>query len=184
MQKCLLLQITFAILSGCSAGTNKETETEIANKIRDLIPKAASCSISQLENITSESKLKDFDNHTLTLLFMFLEPTKGDRKESDLQIITDSPRPKDLAEAISKSKEKGYGTVIQPDYIKEFSCKIKGDKAGGAISFEAEKLYKGKVEYSATRKDNQWKITEFRLPKMKLKVTLNEQNQWKKHSIE
>ena len=49
-----------------------------------------------------------------------------------------------------------------------------------AKHLEAEKVYEGKVEYTARKKDGKWRIEEVRLPDVKVTTTLGADGKWVK----
>jgi hypothetical protein len=73
-------------------------------------------------------------------------------------------KPSDLGRAMWISKDKGYASIIQPEYVTDVTMKVDGDSATGTIAFAVPKLYTGRVEFVARRSEGKWQIDEFHLP--------------------
>lgn len=177
-----------------------EKQSEIANKIRALIPEAASSPLKEVEVLSISSPLDEggldpqIDNYSLTMILMFYMPpelsadeTTLETRQRDIRLLNDDanvPNIPELIASLSKSKSKGYVTLIQPEYITDLTCQVKGDAATGVVSFEAKDLYQGRVEYTARRSGKAWRVTEFRLPGHKIRLSRSADGKWKKSSIE
>ena len=119
---------------------------------------------------------------------MTYAPGKGEpTPTTSFKFLTD-PKPIDpakLAGAIMGPKDKDgkfrkTATVIQPEYITDCTCKVDGATATGTVTFKADKVYEGKVEYTARKKDGKWRIEEFRLPDGEFATTLSADGKWVK----
>ena len=75
-------------------------------------------------------------------------------------------------------KHRAYVSLIHPEYITDCTCKVDGDTATGVVSFKADKVYEGKAEYTARKKDGQWRIEEFRMPERKFTTVLGADGKW------
>ena len=104
-------------------------------------------------------------------------------RQALIDFIKDKAIPIKLVTAISKSQDKGYGTLLQPEFITECNCRLSGDKATGSVKFHAKGLYHGKAEFTARQRDGSWRIEEFRLPAYGLQVNLGDDGKWKKSDL-
>jgi hypothetical protein len=111
----------------------------------------------------------------LTLTERCLTRLYDARDSADFRYLWKEPdRPK-LLEALNKSHARGYVTVVQPEFITDFTCEMKGKVAKGVVKFKAPELYEGAVEYEA-RKSNAgvWLFVEFHFPQHKLTLKRDE----------
>jgi len=194
---CLIL------FTGCGKkssqqGKNPEpdpaAEQAACEEIRKLIPAAAGNPYEELEVVFSSATAPspdDTDNQTLTWWLMFgMKPEQNEdpavtkAKRADFDIFsTSTPDPTALARALSKGKDQGLGTVIHSSYITDFTCKIEGGAAAGIVSFKADNVYRGRVEYTANKTNDKWQVVEFRLPGHKVKFTRGQDGKWKKANL-
>ena len=69
-------------------------------------------------------------------------------------------------------------TFLHADRLTDVRAEVNGDKAVGTVSFKAPDLYEGRVEYTATRADNKWKIIEWRMPGYKIHLVRDSSDRW------
>ena len=112
-----------------------------------------------------------------------LDDIDAEIRQALIDFIKDKAIPIKLVTAISKSQDKGYGTLLQPEFITECNCRLSGDKATGSVKFHAKGLYHGKAEFTARQRDGSWRIEEFRLPAYGLQVNLGDDGKWKKSDL-
>lgn len=162
-------------------GAIADGEKPSAKYLRGLIPEAASISYAEFRKLTNDPNPNAVDNQSFSMVFLTLPDAKDDAEEEELEILAESLRPSDLASVMSRSRSKGYATLIQPEFIDE--CKIdltRGDEETvyGHVEFWAPKLYKGNVEFRARKLEGEWKIDQFLLPIRKIRVELNDEGVW------
>lgn len=187
MCRTALTLILGSVLSGCSSsgpkgGQAQESDAQVAERIKALIPEASSVSIAEWQRITDSAghigKLEDMPNQSLSLVISMISVPKC--KETlwvDGEGGTANPRV--LADAMEKSKEKGYATLLQPEFITECKCSVANDKAEGTVTFRVKGLFGGKVDFTARQKDGAWSIEEFRLPGCELRTQRGANGRWK-----
>jgi RNA polymerase sigma factor (sigma-70 family) len=178
-------------------------DDRVAEIIKDLVPAAAGMSKDDMKRLSTPGEAPSFDkfdNQTLTLLVLDLNPadSKDPDKRRDFRFLEENPNPAKLADSISRSQAKGFGSIIQPEFITEVTCRVKGDVAKGAVTFrglyfrvrdirdllsKGEPIYEGCVEYTAHRIDGKWRVDEFRLPNYKIKVVRNAEGKWKREAM-
>jgi RNA polymerase sigma factor (sigma-70 family) len=178
-------------------------DDKVGATIRELIPQASGSSVADWKRLATPGEaptLDKFDNQSLTMVLLALDPPEAnnDAARRDFRYMQESPAPHKLAETAARSQAKGYGTFIQPDFITGLTCRVKGDVAKGAVSFrglyfrvrdlrdllsKGEPMYEGRVEYTARRVDDGWRIEEFRLPNYKVKVVRKADGNWKKEKL-
>lgn len=159
-------------------------EGEVEKAIRKAAPVASAIDYKDWTKLGTQAtapKPSDLENQPLALLFLcipvFEKMTEAQTAELDFGPTT--PRPSDLANAFKPGFFAIHVTPLQPSYIKGVSAKLEGETATGEISFAAEKVYSGKVSYTAKKTDGKWAIVEFRFPARGLKTTLGEDGKWK-----
>lgn len=160
-------------------------------QIRSLIPEAASISNADFDALAkTESPRPDaIASQSLSLVLFALDPVSAAKAQpsvvADFQYLSGGfPNPADLAEVMSRSKQKGYATMLQPPFIEKFDCQPRGPTAVGTVSFKAPGLYQGKVEFTASFAAASWRIDEFRLPNYRLRVSRDAGGRWKKYSLD
>lgn len=192
--RMLFLLILVGATIGCSSSTTTnpaKDDPEAAKEIRALIPEAAGGPFKEFEVMAQGSGPPSFDewpNQSISVFTLSWQPPKEKADaatraacEAEFNYIGDGPpNPAGLANAMSRSKSKGYASIIQPEFITDLTCKVDGDTAIGTCSFKAEKLYQGKVDYTARKGDKGWRIVEFRMPASGIRVIRQEDGLWKK----
>lgn len=169
------------------APAEAKADAEAAEAIKALIPEASSNSTADWQNLFQpgvQPNLGALKSHSLSVVLLTIEPTNDDKLRKEFHYIPETPNPADLAKAIARSRRKGYGTLLQPDYITDVTCRVKDDAATGTVSFRNDKLYEGTIEYTARRlKEGGWRVEEFRMPAYKIRVTLQADGTWKPMDI-
>ena len=154
-----------------------------ADQIRWLIPQASAMATAEFDRIARATIVREcpnpeFPNPSLTCVLI-------SRKWGDpglpkhLRWTGEVVKPSDLAKENHRAipflsgrniSFPPYATLLHADRITEFTCDVKGDTATGAVSFRVPELYEGNVDYVALRKEGRWRIEEFLLPGLSLKV--------------
>ena len=187
---CLLLACAMLATDATAQTTNKKKPTD-AEEIRKLVPFAAGMKLGDMDKLataTTSPKPSDLKSKTLTLMLLTVKVNEDDEKaraEFRFQGVN-SPKPSELAEEINRSV-RGAGrfrfalgpvTMIHADRITDFTCKVDGDSAKGTVSFKVPKLYQGKVNYVARRKNEKWRLEEFTMPAYKIHLVLGDKGMW------
>lgn len=74
----------------------------------------------------------------------------------------------------------GPVTFLHADRITDCSCEVNGDTATGTVSFEVPELYRGNVDYVATRVGEVWEIQEFIMSAYHIHLVRNADGKWEK----
>ncbi len=160
-----------------------------AEKAKPLIAEAAGMPADEFQKLGSAddpSKFRSAKGDSLTWLALSYAPgPDGPKNPTSFQFLGDAINPAKVANAISGPKDKDgkyrkYASLIHPEYITDCTCKVDGNTATGTVTFRAEKVYEGKVEYTAKKKDGQWRVEEFRLPDFKITIALGADGKWTK----
>ncbi|MBM3981379.1 MAG: hypothetical protein FJ304_14045 [Planctomycetes bacterium] len=159
-------------------------------KARALIPDAAGVDAKTFEMLATDQaptpdKLVEPRGQTLTWWVMAHEPRDIPKNPTSFKFTAEQINPSALANAISGPKDKDgkyrpVSTLIHPEYITDCTCKVEGEAAMGTVSFKVDKLYEGKIDYTARKKDGKWRIEEFRLPDYKVTLALGADGKWVK----
>jgi len=158
-------------------------------KAKRLISDAAGMPAEELRTLAQaqdQAKFQPKNGDTLTWVVLNYAPGADTPKNpTSFKFLEETINPAKLASAISGPKDmlgkfRSTATVIQPEYITDCTCKIDGDTATGTVSFKAEKLYEGKIDYTAKKKGGTWRIEEFQLPDLKLTIALGADGKWSK----
>jgi len=184
-RKTMLFAATSLLLGGVSALAAPEDDKaqaakKVAESLKALMPQAASSTVDEWKAIGTmdQPSLENIENQSLSVVMLTIDP----KKNGPIEFETNDPLK--LVTAISKSQDKGYGTMLQPEFITECVCSnVSESKAVGTVKFEAKGLYRGKVEFTARKRDGAWRIEEFRLPGYAMQVRLGSDGKWKKSDL-
>lgn len=179
------LSCSFLILPTLLFGEEPATK-DAKEKIRELLPAAAGVSWTawKATGIPDKApKAEQFKNQPLTVLLMSLRFTRESladaNQQREFRFFSGLPRVDSYFDAVSKSEQDGYASVIQSEYITDFACNSTEDTALGFVTFQAKKIYAGRVAYQARKLKGQWMITEFSLPAWGKKTSLGADGNWK-----
>jgi hypothetical protein len=185
MARLVVIAACLGPLLGCAKEPARpggaESSDTASRAIKALIPEASSIANADLQRLQEGwAGVEQMENQSLTLVLMSPTEPMADAGAArrDFEVLSDD-RDK-VRGAPHKSQAKGYGTLIQPEFITDFECRVKGDTATGVVAFQAETLYRGQVEYRARRTAQGWQVDEFRLPGARLKVTRGADGKWQK----
>jgi RNA polymerase sigma factor (sigma-70 family) len=171
-----------------SEPAEEKVDKDAATAIRALIPQASSSSNADCQKLAAVGAPDPatLENQSLSLVLVTTdsEKVKEEAATKNFRLLMEPVRPDLLAKALSRSEAKGYCTLLQPEFITDVSCRVKGNEATGVVSFHADKLYEGRVEYTARRrKDGSWTIEEFRMDGYRLGVRLQANGNWQRFQI-
>jgi hypothetical protein len=147
---------------------------------RELFARAAGVDWKTLEEIGKAStppRLDQLADVPLTMLVLTHEHLD---KAKDFKILADPLEVTTLVARIAKSKHRGFGSVIQPEFITRYAFVVEGAAARGTISFKATGAYEGTVDFTGKYVDGTWEIDEFRLPNDKIGVRRGGDGKWRK----
>ena len=156
-------------------------------KAKALIPEAAGMPADELRELSGTAdpaKFRSAKGHSLTWwLLTYVPGPDAPKNPTSFKFLGDALNPAKTASALAGPKDKdgkhrAYASLIHPEYITDVTCKADGDTATGTVTFKAEKVYEGKVEYTARKKDGKWRIEEFRLPDYKVTLALGADGKW------
>ena len=192
MWNLLLLPATISVgLFNASADDSKE--------IRELIPSESAMMRADFEKLGTSNvpKASDVADKSLTLMllaFMRVEEGQTPKQQEQFRyLLTDGrpPTPSDLAREVCRERRTGKRrivlapvTSIHGDRITNCTCNIEKDVATGTVSFQAPRLYQGKVDYVARRVKGKWLIVEFIMPAYKIHILRGKEGMWKEKSAE
>jgi hypothetical protein len=152
-----------------------------------LVSEAASIPNNEWAEMASGSAAlspSSSNNLSLSLIFFGLfsqsldeidgHPTAAD----DFHYAEPRAKPYQIAQAIWISKEKGYASFIQPEYITDCSVQQEANTAHGTVTFSASGLYSGRVNYVARRAKDTWMVDEFHLPNLGVSLQRDDEGKW------
>ncbi len=168
------------------AGTNSDsvsgTDQLNADMAKLLVSAAAGMPNESLAKAMRLGKIK---NQSLSCVLLMVNPIRDAKTNpdsvKDFEIIGGRlPKPTEIADAIWTSKWRGYASFIQPEYITDCQVKTDGKMATGTIAFEAKKLYRGKVQFTARMVDEHWRIEKLEMPNYGILVAIDKKGVWQK----
>lgn len=182
----LLLLTMLALVGGLQNVSSKDHLSEAEAKT--LIAKASSLSLEEAKKLMTTNPPGKVKNQSLSVVLLHVDPIRAAEENpkaaKEFRYLTEGyPRPADLAEAMEKSRWKGYVTLVQQGYITDCNVKAKDGVAEGTFSFQADGLYAGSAEFTAKYQDDEWKIVEFRLPNYGIKTVFSEDGLWQQSPI-
>ncbi|MBV9123145.1 MAG: TIGR03067 domain-containing protein [Planctomycetes bacterium] len=154
-----------------------------------LLPEASSISNADFRKLSAASGAPPdtIKSQSLSLVLLSSVPEgveKNPQAKKDFRsLVKGTPTPGEIAAALSLSQQKGYVSVLQPEYITQASVEAGEDKAQGTVSFRCQDLYEGTVGYRAEKQESRWVITEFRLPHYGIRVVRNREGVWERGPI-
>ena len=172
-----------------SGTTPQQVESDTASEIMKLIPEASAMARQDMEKLArspTAPKALEIVEKSLTLMLLALEPKDDNQAKEQFQLIAKGiSRPTEIVQEIYSGREfpegtkpGGLVTLIHADRITDFTCEADGDTATGAVSFEVPKLYQGKVNYLARRRNGKWEIEEFMMPAYDVHIVRDEKGIW------
>ncbi|MBW3542308.1 MAG: serine/threonine protein kinase [Planctomycetes bacterium] len=165
----------------------KEAESVARAAVRESIAEAAGITNADWRKLTESTErpaLDSLDSKSLSLVLFSLNPAEAAKKNADVlkdfRYLTERPLPKpfQVAEAMWKSRAKGYASFVQPEYITDVAADVEDGIARGEVAFKAPDLYEGRLRYVARQRDGKWRIEEFHLPNYGLSVRRTDEGPW------
>ncbi len=157
----------------CAGEPKADGATTVAARIKALIPRAAGMSVRDGEALCNSPGAPDWKRgpgQSLTLFLVSREPGKvrlrsWEDQQAEFEFHFTPKAPRKFGEVMVSSILKGYSSGLQPDSITDVTCNLADDDhASGTFAFQVEDLFRGKIQYSAEKRNDKWVITEFRLP--------------------
>jgi hypothetical protein len=168
--------------SACTAGEDKLT----AEQAKDLLPEAAGISNADLKALAENPRPDTVKSSTLSLVLLNLDPriaAKNPEAPKEFRYLAEGPpNPAAIVSAMLLSKDKGYGSFIQPAYITDCTCESTAERAEGVVTFKS-KQFAGRIPFVAQATKQGWVITEFRLPQHGVKVVRGKDGLWKSEAL-
>ena len=163
-----------------SSDEHLSTEGE-KDAIRALIPEAAGIKLTDFQTLAESGgapKESDVADKSLSLIILTLGCRPADSEEQQLEFSYASegyPNASKIAEMFAEFKleSKTRGDLllsITNDRITRFSCEIEGSNASGQFGYELPDLFRGSVNFLATKKNGSWSIVEFSMPSRQIQL--------------
>src|SRR5262249_11250529 len=90
--------------------------------------------------------------------------------------------PAALARALAVSKDRGFASIIQEQYITECTCKSGGGQAQGRVAVKCD-AYTESIYFQAAKVKGDWLIQEFEWPHFGVRFVRGEGRNWKQEKI-
>ena len=166
---------------------HRRSETGLSSEIiKSLVSEAAGIPNQEWITLAEDKKgpHEEAVNGTpLSLLLLTLNSMEAAKENADVMkdfwYLTETlPKPTQIADAIWISKAKGYASFIQPEYITQVTGRTNDQTAQGYVAFAVPKLYTGRVNYTARRSAEGWRIEEFHLPHYGIAIRRQNEGRW------
>ncbi len=153
---------------------------------KDLLSEAAGIPNDQWIRFSQDARGADstvIAGTPLTLVLLGLNPSQAadanPEAKTDFWYLTETfPRPSELAGTLWMSRNKGYASFLQPQYITAIEVEVDRDTARGSVRFAVPKLFAGKIQFAAKRESGRWHVVEFELPGYGIEVYLGTTGKW------
>lgn len=162
---------------------NAGNELPVEEQIKALLPEAASNPVADFEAIaTGRPRDVDVSKFSQSLTWVLLTtpgpPTPAAGANPADWFTLDGADDGRVSKAVLRSKDRGYGTLLQPEFITGVTCAVAGPSAEGVVTFRAEGVYRGRAEYTARERDGRWQVEELRMPGLGVRVRRGEGGRW------
>jgi hypothetical protein len=154
------------------------------DQAKKLLPEAAAISNADFEALSKEPRPETVESKSLSLVLLTLKPPvkKNPAADKEFRVLGEAIRVSDVFDAMWISKDKGYASFIQPEYMTDCTCNSTAERAEGVVTFESDR-FAGRIPFVAQATRDGWVITEFRLPKYKTKVVRGKDGVWKQEAL-
>ena len=169
---------TLAGVTAASAGEGKLSP----ERAKKLLPEAASVRSKDFEAL-AEGKELPKANQSPTYFVLTFVPTKDlpEGAAKDFQ-WTRPVNAAAFARALAVSKDWGFASIIQEQYITECTCESDDRQARGRVAFKCD-AYAGAIHFKAAKENGGWVIREFEWPHLGVRFVLGERGNWRQEKI-
>ncbi len=156
----------------------KETKLTV-DLAKELLPPAAGIDNADFEEISIYPRLGVAKSVSLSLALLTLRPPqKPDAAmDEEFRYLGEDLHLSDIVKTIWISKNKGYASFIQPEYITACRCESTTERAEGVVTLKSDH-FAGSIPFVAQATTDGWIITEFRLPHYKVEVVRDDDGIW------
>ena len=181
MKQHFFAVVVLMALSSAGSAQDAKLTVDLAKK---LLPQAAGISNADFKALSKDPRPDVVKSKSLSLVLLALRPPKNPdaAKDKEFRILGDDITPSDIAQAMWISKDKGYASFIQPNYITECTCESTAERAEGVVTFKSD-LFAGRIPFVAQATKDGWIITEFRLPQYKIRVLRGKDGVWSQETL-
>lgn len=167
-----------------------QEEASVEQQLRRLIPAATAIDRQVFEKIASSlvaPSRDSFKSDSLTAELMFLNQKTAQDSEGHFRYLTEGrmPKPTQFAREMYRSIGKGRFrivthpvTMIQAERITKLEADVDGNTATGSFEFHVPELYEGKADFTAEKRDDDWRLTRFQMPKLDIDIRSDESGRW------
>lgn len=166
------------LVSGvASAGEGKLTPEQA----KKLLPEAASIPYKEFANLL-EGKKPPTTNQSPTYFVLAYsppaQPPEGIEKDFNVAGLSADK----LTKAMAVSKNRGFASIIQEEYITD--CVIESDdrQAKGRVAFNSD-AYTGSIHFQAAKVKGDWVIGSFEWPHLKVRFVRGENGNWTQEKL-
>jgi len=171
--------VLFAGVAAAQADEGKLTP----ERARKLLPEAASVPFKALESLSEGKDLPKTNQSPTCFVVTFVPPRElpeGAAKDFDW---TRKPiNPATFVKALAVSKDRGFASIIQEQYITECTCQSDDRRAQGRVAFKCD-AYSGSINFKAARVKGNWQIREFEWPHLGVRFIRGEGGNWRQEKL-
>ncbi len=162
----------------------KDERKLTVDQAKNLLPEAAGIRYADFKALSQKRRLENVNSKSLSLVLLALKPPPHENPDADeeFRILGEDLNVSNILDAMWISKDKGYGSFIQPEYITDCTCESTAERADGVVTFKSD-LFAGRIPFVAQATKDGWVITEFRLPQYKTKVVRGKDGVWEQQKL-
>jgi len=171
-----------ASLAGATAAGAGEGKLS-PERAKKLLPEAASVRSKDLEALAEGKELPKANQSPTYFVLTFVPPKElPEGAAEDFAWATAPVDPAAFAKALSVSRDRGFSSIIQEQYITECTCESDDRQARGRVAFKCD-AYAGAIHFKAAKEKGGWVIREFEWPHLGVRFVLDERGNWRQEKI-
>ncbi|MFO0877391.1 MAG: hypothetical protein U0840_08445 [Gemmataceae bacterium] len=181
MKRQVLVAIVLLALTSVGRGQDAKLTGDQARK---LLPAAAGIRNADFEALMKDRKADAVESKSLSLVILTLRPRGNPdaAMKQEFRMIGEAIKVSDITQAMWVSREQGYASFLQPDYITACTVTSTAERAEGVVTFQSD-YFAGRIPFVAKATKGGWVITEFRMPRYKIRVVRGKDGLWSQEAL-
>jgi hypothetical protein len=148
---------------------------------RKLLPEPASVSYKDFENLSVGQEVPNA-NPSPTYFVITFAPPKHLPEGASKDLPLTAAEPAKLGQAMAISRNRGFASIIQQEYITECTCESDSRQARGGVVFKFD-AYTGSIHSKAAKLKGGWVIWEFEWPHLGVRFVRDESGNWSQERL-
>jgi len=170
------------LLAGVAAARADEGKLT-PERAKKLLPEAASVPFKAFEALAEGKELPKTNQSPTYFVLTFMPKKKlPEGAAKDFDWGSKPINPAAFARALAVSRDRGFASIIQEQYITECTCQSDDRQAQGRVAFKCD-AYSGSINFKAARVKGEWVIREFEWPHLGVRFLRGEGGNWRQEPI-